>query len=272
MWAINKSPLIIGAILDGSFPKHSLETLSKTEIIAINQDPDGKPANLVRRFTEEEWDVWHGDLAGGKQVLGIANWWTQDRKVQFDLRSLSIESANVRDPWTQTNTGRRTGLQTFDLAGHELKLWVLSNIEYSKYAINPTGSYSAANASLTDKAIYGKCPDYTVCNYVDRIRFLGKGSSATFSSVFTKTSGTKRMGIEFVNFDHSDNNIRRLEISVNGGKPKWWAMPLSGQSWNEKGRLNIEVEGFVDNGNNSIVFSGVGENWAPDIVGFDIFE
>jgi hypothetical protein len=56
MWAINKSPLIIGAALDpGRLNKASLEILLKKEIIAINQDSLAKQAQLVRRNTEDEW-------------------------------------------------------------------------------------------------------------------------------------------------------------------------------------------------------------------------
>lgn len=271
MWAINKSPLIIGAILDDSFPKHSLETLSKKEIIAINQDPNGKPANLVRRYAEE-WDVWHGELSGGKQVLGIANWKAQNRNVQFDLRSMGIESADVRDPWTPQDMGRRSGLQTFDLNAHELKLWVLSNIEMTKTPPSSTGYHHAVDGTLTGSAKSDYCTG-SDCKYGSRVRYLGRGSTATYSSVSAKTPGTKVMGIDFVNFDHSDNNIRKINIAINSASSKSWAVPLSGQSWNEYTRLNIEIDGFKD-GANTVVFSGVGDDdgWAPDVVGFDVYE
>jgi hypothetical protein len=56
MWAVNKSPLIIGAALDPDrLNKASLEILSNKEIIAINQDSLAKQAQLVRRNTEDEW-------------------------------------------------------------------------------------------------------------------------------------------------------------------------------------------------------------------------
>lgn len=107
MWAINKSPLIIGAILD-EMPQDSLETLKKKEIIAINQDPLGKAARLVQRYTEEQYDIWLGDLSGNKKVLGVANWKGEDRNINFDLRTIGIEAADVRDPWyvTQRTGGR----------------------------------------------------------------------------------------------------------------------------------------------------------------------
>lgn len=44
--------------------KESLEILSNEDIIAINQDSLAKQAQLVRRYTEEEWDVFSELLAG----------------------------------------------------------------------------------------------------------------------------------------------------------------------------------------------------------------
>jgi hypothetical protein len=55
MWAINKSPLIIGAALDPDrLDKVSLDILSNKEVIALNQDSLAKQAQLVRRNTEDE--------------------------------------------------------------------------------------------------------------------------------------------------------------------------------------------------------------------------
>ncbi|CAI4212053.1 unnamed protein product [Parascedosporium putredinis] len=61
LWALLKSPLLIGADLaDDVTPTESIEILANKEIIAINQDPLGKAAELVLRNTEEEWDLWAG--------------------------------------------------------------------------------------------------------------------------------------------------------------------------------------------------------------------
>jgi hypothetical protein len=65
MWAINKSPLIIGAALDPErISQSSLAIMENKEVIAINQDALAQQAMLVRRDTEEEWDIWMGKLSG----------------------------------------------------------------------------------------------------------------------------------------------------------------------------------------------------------------
>jgi alpha-galactosidase len=268
MWAINKSPLIIGAILDDNFPAWSLNTLSKKEIIDINQDPDGKAAQLVYRNTEEEWDVWLGDLSGGKKVFGIANWKNENRNIEFDLRKLAIRSANVRDPWTPRDLGRRGAANRIGLNAHELKLWILSDIEVTP-SPKSTGYHDAANATITGSARL--TPDLR--NNGHRIGFIGKGSTATFHYVMATSPGKKMLVLNFVNFDvdYSRGNTRNVNIQVNSGKPQKLTVPLSGQSWQEAGRLTFEVNGFKT-GDNDIVLSGFGDYWAPDVIGLEVVE
>jgi alpha-galactosidase len=268
MWAINKSPLIIGAVLDDKFPDYSLETLSKKEIIAINQDPDGKAAQLVLRNTEEEWDVWLGDLTGGNKVFGIANWKNENRNIEFDLHKLGIKSAKVKDPWTPQDLGRRDSINSFDLNAHELKLWVLSDIEAIQ-SPKSTGYHGAVTATITGSATIASDPK----NGGSRIGFLGKGSTTTFRSVKATTPGRKMFALTFVNFDvdYSRANTRNINVQVNGGAPQKLTVPLSGQSWLEAGRLTFEVDGFKA-GDNDIFLSGFGDYWAPDVVGLEVLE
>lgn len=70
------------------------------------------------------------------------------------------------------------------------------------------------------------------------------------------------------------DNARNATIAVNGAAPKRWAFPLSGGDWEESGRLNVEVDGFVEGANNTVVFGGFGNAaaWAPDFVGFEVLE
>lgn len=100
MWAINKSPLIIGAALgQDRLSTTSLAIISNEEIIAINQDAFAKQAQLVCRYTEEEWDVWLGELSGARKVLGVANWKNESQRVDIDLASLGVAAAQARDVW-----------------------------------------------------------------------------------------------------------------------------------------------------------------------------
>lgn len=128
MWAINKSPLIIGAAVDPEkLNQHSLDIMSNKEVIALNQDPMAKQAQLVRRYTEEEYDIWLGELSGSRQILGVANWRNDSQNVEIDLASFGISNAQARDVWAAKDLGVVEGVQTLALAGHELRLWILSD-------------------------------------------------------------------------------------------------------------------------------------------------
>jgi hypothetical protein len=100
MWALNKSPLTIGAPMDASVtPAESLEILANTDVIAIDQDSLGEQAQLVRRYTEEQWDIWAANLSSSRVVVGVANWLNDSQTVGVDLTAAGVESATAYDVW-----------------------------------------------------------------------------------------------------------------------------------------------------------------------------
>ena len=280
MWAINKSPLIMGAALDPSRLKNtSKEIMLNKEIIAINQDALAKQAQLVRRDTEGEWDIWLGELSGSKQVLGVANWRNNSQTVSVDLSSLGIASATARDVWAAKDAGAVSGSQTLNLAGHELRIWVLSDV----VATAPPKSgkyYSAANASHSGSAQVVTCAAGACLPTGVKVgNILNANSSATFANVSAESAGKKLLNVDFINYDYAfttswglGDNIRNMTVAVNGNQAKRWAFPLSGGDWQESLGLHIEVDGFVKGTGNTVEFRGFGNGPAPDLVGFTIIE
>lgn len=259
--------------------KTSLAILSNKEVIAINQDSLSKQAQLIRRYTEEEWDVWLGDLSGSRKVLGIANWKNQSQSINVDLSSIGITSASARDVWGAKDLGSVSGSQRIDLAGHEMKVWVLSNI-VSASLPKSAGYYAAANATLGGSANIVSCASNECSPTQKKVGNIGSSASVTFNSITTGSGGKKLLGVDFIHYDYAfqtawdwGTNTRNMTISVNGGRAKRWAFPLSGGDWFETGRLTIEVDGFVSGKENKVVFgTAKGDTWAPDLVGFEIFE
>lgn len=93
------------------------------------------------------------------------------------------------------------------------------------------------------------------------------------------TAGKKLLGVDFLNYDvalgsawSGGTNTRNMTISVNGGKAKRWAFPISGLNWYESGRLAVEVDGFTAGKANQVVFRAYNDGNAPDLVGFEVFE
>ncbi|KFY16084.1 hypothetical protein V492_01576 [Pseudogymnoascus sp. VKM F-4246] len=283
MWAINKSPLTLGFKVS-SVPASSMQIVSNQEVLSINQDSLGKQAEIIRRYTEEEWDVWAGELSGSRKVVGLANWRNSPQSVSIDLSHiLGISSAKARDVWAAADLGTLSGTYNTTLAAHELKLLVLSDIVKSTATPQSKGYYAASSAAISGAAQHIPCSSTQCLPSKAKIGNIGLGSdaaAATFSSVSATTAGKKLLGVDFINYEAAldsawtdGTNTRNMTISVNGGAAKRWAFPISGGDWYDTGRMLIEVDGFQAGGNNQVVFRAFGTTtWAPDLVGFEVFE
>ncbi|KAI1774167.1 carbohydrate-binding module family 35 protein [Hypoxylon cercidicola] len=279
MWAINKSPLNIGAPADPELtPATSLDVLRNEEVIAINQDPLGNQARLIRRYTEEEWDIWAGELSGSRMVLGIANWKNDSQTVDVDLLAVNVSEASARDVWAAQDIGTISGVQTLELAGHEMRLLVLSDIVASASLLTSAGYYSAADAELAGNATKIACDGADCAPAGSKVSITGQDASVAFDSVVASSEGKKLVGVDFINYEIAldsawdyGSNTRNLTVSVNGDTPKRWAFPISGGDWFESDRMFIEVDGFVA-GENRVTFAANEDSSAPDLVGFEVFE
>lgn len=286
MWAINKSPLVIGCptTSDGGTPDSSLAILSNTEAIAINQDSLAKSASLVRRYTEAEWDLWSGPLADGKVVVALANWNGEGQTVSVNLtETLGIESATARDVWAESDVGAIGDVYTAELVGHELQLLVLSDIVASDFKPSSAGYYPAKEATLAGSAAVVDCTSTQCLPTNAKVGNIGPSTSdasVAFDSVQASTSGRKLLAVDFINYDialatawENGSNSRNMSIAINGGTATRWAFPISGGNWFDTGRLEVEVDGFSE-GDNTVVFTASveGGEYAPDLVGFELFE
>ena len=75
LWAALKSPLIISTDVV-NVHENTLSILKNPEVIAVNQDPLGRSARLVRReykgaiLKQISYDIWAGDLDDDEIVVG----------------------------------------------------------------------------------------------------------------------------------------------------------------------------------------------------------
>lgn len=278
---MNKSPLTIGAPMNASItPAESLAILGNEDIISINQDSLGEQAQLIRRFTEEEYDIWAGNLSDSRMVIGIANWKNDSQTIAVPLDVLRISSATARDVWAAQDLGTIKDTFTTQLAGHELKILILSDIAPTEQQPISEGYYAAESASLSGSAVLTACGDEECLPTHSKIGYIGADNSTkvTFSGVESRSDGRKLVGVDFINYDvalstawEDGTNTRNMSIAVNGGTAKGWAFPISGGDWFDSGRLLVYVDGF-EKGTNEVVFTAPGTTWAPDLVGFEVFE
>ncbi|KAI0485196.1 glycoside hydrolase superfamily [Xylariaceae sp. FL0804] len=279
MWAIQKSPLMMGAPANTSLtPAESLDILGNEEVVAINQDSLAKQARLIRRYTEEQWDIWAGELSDSRQVLAVANWLNDTQTVEVDLADVNVSSASARDVWAAEDLGTISGTQSFELAGHELRLLVLSDMVAANSTPVSSGYYAASNATYAGSAAEVACNVTECLPTGTKASLPSSGANVTFASVAASSDGQKLLGVDFVNYDISldtswdwGSNTRNMTVAVNGGTAKRWAYPISGGNWWQSDRMLIEVDGFTA-GENEVVFAVYGDYAAPDLVGFELFE
>jgi alpha-galactosidase len=277
MWAIMKSPLIIGCPISDETPKDSLEILENEEVIAINQDSLGEAATLALRNTEGEWDIWVGNLSENRKVVGISNWKDQPQSVTFDLHVLGIGSASARDVWAGEDVGSISGEYTVELTAHEMQILVLTDIEATD-GPQSEGYYGAQDAKLAGGATLISCSDTDCLPSNNKVGNIDDESKVTLEGVSSSTAGKKLVGIDFINYEYSfhdawgfGTNTRNVTIQVNDEAAKKWTFPLGGNDWFESGRLTIELDGFTEGDDNVIVFAGTEGHWAPEFVGLELF-
>ncbi|KAM0425897.1 hypothetical protein ACHAPT_008835 [Fusarium lateritium] len=277
-WSMMKSPLLIGGVMDAKeIPSESIKTMSNKEVIAINQDSLGKAAELIIRYTEEEWDVWAGNLSSNRKVLGIANWKNESQTVDVDLSLIGVGKAKSRDVWAHSD-GSVSDVESFELKPHELRLLILSDIEETSRP-KALSYYAADDATLEGSAKLVDCSKSECLPVNKKVGEIGQDAKITFKSVNAPHDGEVLVGIDFTNYDYRhtlwdwESNTRNMTITVNKEKSKRWAFPLAGGDWFESGRLNIVLDGFVKGEDNTVTFApSSSDTWGPDLVGFEIFE
>lgn len=141
LWAILKSPLVIGAALKDtatSINAASLEILKQQDVISYNQDELGVSANLSRRYTEDAYDVWSGPLSGERTVAALVNWADEKRNLTIDLPDIGIQYAGtVKDIWKNVTVHNVKTSYTTEIEAHGTMLLELQNT-------TPSGQYSSS--------------------------------------------------------------------------------------------------------------------------------
>jgi alpha-galactosidase len=91
----------------------SLTILNNPAVIAISQDPEGRPAARIRRDVDSakdkygvgELQVWSGSLSGGDQVVIFLNAANKDREIRATLAEIFLHDGpegsapQVKEEW-----------------------------------------------------------------------------------------------------------------------------------------------------------------------------
>jgi alpha-galactosidase len=131
LWAIIKSPLVIGCALkdtETAINSDSLAILSNTDVISYNQDSLGVAASFVRRYTEEGYEVWAGPLSGDRTIAAVINLFNESRTLTLDLPDIGLQyAASGKDIWNSVNVEGILTSYSATVEGHGTLLLELSD-------------------------------------------------------------------------------------------------------------------------------------------------
>lgn len=139
LFCLLSAPLLIGCPIE-QLDAFTLNLLTNDEVIAIDQDPLGKPARLIT--TENGVQIWLKSLSDGSYALGLFNVgdfgqtpesyfrWGNETPVSFNLNfnQLGLKGAfKLRDLWRQKELGTFNGNFQTSIPHHGVVLLKLSS-------------------------------------------------------------------------------------------------------------------------------------------------
>ena len=105
LWCLLSSPLLIGCDMSSMDP-FTVAVLTNDEVLAINQDPLGKPAGRILKRGQTE--VWARSLFDGTTAAGLFNRGSQAAQVKVSWSDLKREGPQpVRDLWQHKDLGEQ---------------------------------------------------------------------------------------------------------------------------------------------------------------------
>jgi alpha-galactosidase len=138
MHCLLAAPLLIGCPMD-QLDSFTLNLITNSEVIQVNQDPLGIPASLIKK--ENNFQIWKKPLSDGSYAVGVFHVYPLDHIPQQYFRwgdekslTLSLDSKDfqmegkieARDLWRQENIGIWQGEKVLHIPHHGVYLFKIS--------------------------------------------------------------------------------------------------------------------------------------------------
>jgi len=255
-WAAAKSPLLISTDLT-EISAETLEILTNTRVIALNQDSLGQSISFKRRYTNE-YDVWAGDLADGSIVAVVINMQNLTASITLELPDVGLTSATAMNVITGASLGKLSNSYTSTFEAHGVLVLKLSD-----FVTAPVPTFTFYDAAASGNILGGGATPRVVNDTATVVGFVGEGGTLEFTGINGgETGGTLLLSLDYINADVTStntacSNCRNAFMSVNGGAAVQVQMPLSSSlSWDIlfNGYL-VSLEGFKPGNTNTILIS-----------------
>jgi alpha-galactosidase len=124
LWALLAAPLLAGNDLSKMKPE-TAQILTNREVIAIDQDPQGKQGDRVSAVGPVE--IWAKPLKGGAKAIGLFNRDDTALPITLKLSDVGFTSgAKAHDVWQAKDLGKLQGTYTATVPRHGVALLILT--------------------------------------------------------------------------------------------------------------------------------------------------
>ncbi|EMR90486.1 putative alpha-galactosidase d protein [Botrytis cinerea BcDW1] len=216
LWAILKSPLVIGAALKDSLTSissASLAILSNKDVISYNQDSLGVAASFRRRWTTDGYEVWAGPLSGGRTVVAVINLQNTAKTLTLNFPDVGLQKASsLKNIWANISTTNVLTSWSADVDAHGTMLLELGGT-------TAAGTYAASDATVSGSNItFSKIYAQTSSsNYTATLHFNTTSTSSTTFTIaskkYTLPAGSTSLAISSLSFTASSTNTLSIASS-----------------------------------------------------------
>jgi hypothetical protein len=255
LWAISGAPLIAGNNMV-TMSAATAAILKNAEVIAIDQDPRGLQGVKVAEDSAG-LQVYGKVLAGsGRRAVLLLNRTSAaaTMNVRWTDLGLTAGAASVRNVWSATNIGSRTGSYSVSVPGNDSVLLTITGTESGA----TTYEAEAAANTRTGSAAVASCAG---CSAGAHVGSIGSGSANTlrFNAINANATG---LAVATIAYTNGDAATRTATLTVNGQLPTAVAFPPTG-SWTTQGTVSVIVSLARGNANTMLFANASG--WTPDL-------
>ena len=240
MWCMMSSPLLIGCDLN-DIKGNALELMQNMELIAVDQDPLGLQAYVVK--SENGGHVLVKDVEekyGTKRVVAFYNPTNSALAMSIDFSQLDLAgNVAVRDLFEKADKGVHEGTLSVNVPAHGTRIYKLvaeRRLERTLYEAETawlTSYQEIKNNEVYGTAIYS---EKAICSGGVAVGWLGgrAENDLQWRNVYSENGGEYALRVYFVTGED-----RTMKLSVNGGEPIVYTGNSGG--WGKVGFAEFDV-------------------------------
>lgn len=263
MWCIQSSPLLIGCDLT-KIPAASLSLLSNPELIALDQDPLGQQARVVRADCDVYLYVKDLKTAHGtERAIAVCNLSDSLRRFTVEMNDLDLAGiVAVRDLFARRDLPPVTdGHMVLTIPPHDTKLFALRaahRLEQTTYEAETAWLQRYQDLGMNRSLGYAGYAADSAASGGAKVVWLGHHPDnwLAWRDVYSKRGGTYELTLSYLSDDP-----RTIYCSVNGAPARSIACP-AGEAHRPTTARPLQIT--LRPGNNTIrLFNDA--DWCPDI-------